>query len=59
MSRALDTGYDLSRYRRPFPDPSKAEGTMDEKKAYVRPIMEKIRSKAAEFCDLVRKGEID
>ena len=33
----------------PFPDPSKAEGTIEEKLAYVRPIRDQIREQAREF----------
>jgi arsenate reductase (thioredoxin) len=33
----------------PFPDPSQASGTMEEKLAYVRPIRDQIRSKVEEF----------
>ena len=33
----------------PFPDPSKAEGTIEEKLAYVRPIRDEIRKKANAF----------
>jgi arsenate reductase len=33
----------------PFPDPSKATGTMEEKLAYIRPIRDQIRAKVAEF----------
>lgn len=35
----------------PFPDPSKAEGTMEEKLAYVRPIRDQIREKVREFVE--------
>lgn len=35
----------------PFADPSKAEGTMDEKKAFVRPIRDQIRDTAARFIE--------
>ena len=34
----------------PFPDPSRAEGSMAEKLAYVRPIRDEIRAKAYEFA---------
>ena len=37
----------------PFPDPSKATGTMEEKLAYVRPIRDEIRAKARGFVDEV------
>jgi arsenate reductase len=33
----------------PFPDPSKAEGSMEEKLAYVRPIRDQIKEKAEAF----------
>lgn len=33
----------------PFPDPSKATGTMEEKLAWVRPIRDQIRAKSEEF----------
>ncbi len=33
----------------PFPDPSKAEGTMEEKLSYVRPIRDQIRDQARRF----------
>lgn len=33
----------------PFPDPSRATGTMEEKLAYIRPIRDQIREKASEF----------
>ena len=35
----------------PFPDPSKATGTMEEKLAYVRPIRDQIREKARSFVE--------
>ena len=35
----------------PFPDPSKAEGTMEEKLAYVRPIRDQIREQARQFVE--------
>ena len=37
----------------PFPDPSLATGTMEEKLAYVRPIRDAIRDKAEEFVKQV------
>lgn len=37
----------------PFTDPSKAEGTMEEKKAFVRPIRDQIREAAARFIERV------
>jgi arsenate reductase len=33
----------------PFPDPSKATGSLEEKLAYVRPIRDEIKQKAKEF----------
>lgn len=33
----------------PFPDPSKAAGTLEEKLAYIRPIRDEIRATVAEF----------
>lgn len=33
----------------PFPDPSKASGTLDEKKDFVRPIRDHIKEKARAF----------
>ena len=35
----------------PFPDPSKAAGTHDEKLAYVRPIRDEIKKKARAFVE--------
>ncbi|MFP4426924.1 MAG: arsenate reductase ArsC [Spirochaetaceae bacterium] len=35
----------------PFPDPSKAEGTKEEKLAYVRPIRDQIREQARRFVE--------
>ena len=43
----------------PFPDPSQATGTMEEKKEYVRPILEEIRAKTSAFCAQLRNGEIE
>lgn len=37
----------------PFPDPSKATGTMEEKLAYVRPIRDEIREKGRGFVEEV------
>lgn len=37
----------------PFPDPSKATGTMEEKLAYVRPIRDEIRQKAQAFVQSI------
>ncbi len=39
----------------PFPDPSKATGTLEEKLAYVRPIRDEIKQKAREFAERVAK----
>ncbi len=46
------------RFHWPFPDPSKATGSMDEKKEFVRPIMEEIRTKTSEFCAQLREGAL-
>jgi arsenate reductase len=35
----------------PFPDPSKAEGSIEEKLAYVRPIRAEIKQKVLEFLE--------
>ncbi|SIQ40970.1 arsenate reductase [Alkalispirochaeta americana] len=37
----------------PFPDPSKATGTMEEKLAFVRPIRDQIRAKSKDFVERV------
>ncbi|MFP4115548.1 MAG: arsenate reductase ArsC [Spirochaetota bacterium] len=37
----------------PFPDPSKAEGSMEEKLDYVRPIRDEIRARAQEFVERI------
>ncbi|MFW5743268.1 MAG: arsenate reductase ArsC [Spirochaetota bacterium] len=37
----------------PFPDPSKATGTMEEKLDYIRPIRDEIRAKAEAFVEEV------
>jgi arsenate reductase len=42
----------------PFPDPSKAEGSMGEKLAYIRPIRDQIREKARAFCRDLASGTI-
>ncbi len=39
----------------PFPDPSKAEGTFEEKLAAVRPIRDQIRAQVQDFCAELRK----
>jgi len=41
----------------PFPDPSKATGTLEEKLAYIRPIRDRIRESVTAFCEAIRKGE--
>lgn len=41
------------RFHWPFPDPSKATGTMEEKLAYIRPIRDQIKAKVAEFVSEV------
>ena len=38
------------RFHWPFPDPSKAAGSMEEKLAYVRPIRDQIRAAVIDFC---------
>jgi len=35
----------------PFPDPSRATGTMEEKLAYTRPIRDRIKAQVQEFLD--------
>ena len=42
----------------PFPDPSKAEGTLEEKVAYVRPIRDQIKAKVEEFCRELAAGKL-
>lgn len=42
----------------PFPDPSKAEGTMEEKKNAVRPIRDQIKAQARQFIDSIRTGSL-
>lgn len=42
----------------PFPDPSKAEGSPEEKKDYVRPIRDEIKAKVREFVDGLREGSL-
>ena len=39
----------------PFPDPSKAAGTLEEKKAYIRPIRDQIREKVRDFVEEIRR----
>ncbi len=40
----------------PFPDPSQATGTMEEKIAAIRPIKDQIHKKVSEFCAELRSG---
>ncbi|MFW5686456.1 MAG: arsenate reductase ArsC [Spirochaetota bacterium] len=40
----------------PFPDPSKATGSTEEKLDYVRPIRDQIREQAREFVEKVLAG---
>lgn len=42
----------------PFPDPSKAEGSIEERMAYVRPIRDQIKEKVAEFCRDLSEGRL-
>ena len=42
----------------PFPDPSKATGTLEEKLAYIRPIRDQIRTQVAQFCRDLRAGTL-
>lgn len=42
----------------PFPDPSKAEGSMEERLAYVRPIRDQIKAKVEEFCRDLAAGKL-
>ena len=37
----------------PFPDPSQATGSMEEKLAYIRPIRDQIRDRAREFVNSI------
>ena len=41
----------------PFADPSRAEGTMQERKAFVRPIRDQIRDTAAKFIERLAAGQ--
>jgi arsenate reductase len=44
----------------PFPDPSKARGSLEEKLEAVRPIRDQIRAKVNAFCEELReKGRIE
>jgi arsenate reductase len=40
----------------PFPDPSKAEGTVEEKLAYVRPIRDQIKEQVRAFVQELEKA---
>jgi arsenate reductase len=40
----------------PFPDPSKAEGSFEEKLAFARPIRDQIKEKVEEFCSELSAG---
>ena len=42
----------------PFPDPSRAEGSMAEKLAYVRPIRDEIRARAYAFVERLLAGDV-
>ena len=42
----------------PFPDPSKATGTIEEKLAYIRPIRDEIRAKVVELCESIERGDL-
>ena len=42
----------------PFPDPSKAEGSLEEKLAYVRPIRDEIRARAYAFVERLLAGDV-
>lgn len=42
----------------PFPDPSKATGTLEEKLAYIRPIRDQIRDHVAQFCRDLEAGTL-
>jgi arsenate reductase (thioredoxin) len=39
----------------PFPDPSKATGSLEEKLAYIRPIRDTIKAHVAGFCRKLEK----
>lgn len=41
----------------PFPDPSKATGTLEEKLAFIAPIRDRIKEKVAEFCRELATGD--
>lgn len=40
----------------PFPDPSKATGTIEERLDYIRPIRDQIRAKCDAFVAAIREG---
>ena len=42
----------------PFPDPSRASGSDEEKLRYIRPIRDAIRMRVQEFIDDYRRGEL-
>jgi arsenate reductase len=42
----------------PFPDPSKAEGAMEEKKDAVRPIRDQIKAQVRDFVEAARTGSL-
>ena len=42
----------------PFPDPSKAEGTMEEKLAYVRPIRDQIKERVTAFLETLEAEQV-
>ena len=42
----------------PFPDPSKATGTLEERLAYTRPIRDQIRVKVTDLCRKLESGEL-
>ena len=42
----------------PFPDPSKADGSMEERKNGVRPIREEIKRSVADFIEQLRAGAV-
>ncbi len=42
----------------PFPDPSKATGTLEEKFQYIRPIRDTIKEQVDQFCGQLERGEL-
>jgi arsenate reductase len=42
----------------PFPDPSKADGSMEERKNGVRPIRDDIKRSVAKFIEQLRAGTV-